>query len=214
VPGRRWSPLGPKLYCALPIAPFVVGCVAGAILDWDPVYALLAVPLAVAVWRCAGIALVLEADHAVVRNALWTYRVPYGSILRINEEPLTVLGSDAHPFLGTTRLAIAHEDGGVTVEATGWLPASERAALRKTILKRARDRRRVETSAPYPAVLRILERLDPHPALAEGAVAGYADAAAELADFLREAPLEPDEVADILEIDDAGELTERLNRLS
>lgn len=213
--GRVWAPGGPRLYFGLPPLLLGIGAIVLAIAPRSlPVAAVGAVFVALGV-RGLRVALVLEADHALVRNPLRTYRVPYAEIDRVEEDALVLLGSEAHPWLGTSRLAL----DSVIVEATGWLPDAERVAVREEVLRLARSQippeEALDTSAPFPAVLRLLEQADPNPALVVGSRDGYGEVAEELAAALREGEtLDPNDVAEFIGMeDDATDLTRRLNEL-
>jgi hypothetical protein len=213
VPGQRWSPLRARLYYAGPPLAFgAAGLVAGLAQRDLRVAGIGAIAFAYGVRRLR-LSLVLDTAHAVVRNPWRTYRVPYGDIERIEEDRLVVLGTEQRPWLSTPRLRLETVDDSISVEATGWLPAAERAAIRDALVQLARGGAAAaldaDTRPPYDAVLRLLESADPNPALV-----GYADAADEIADYLRDGdPLAADEVADILGIEDAADLTRRLDEL-
>jgi hypothetical protein len=215
---REWSPLGPRLYYALPLAlPGLGAVVVGLVADGDLVVAAVGLVLLAVALRAERTTLVLEADHALVRNPYRTYRLPYGTIEHITEETLSVLGSDERPWVGTRRLHVETTDRDVVVEATGWLPASERKAIRGTLLRYARTHASaaedLDTREPYAAVLRVLEDADPNPALERETRGGYREAAEEIAAYLRDDPVGADEVAEILDAEPDEALTRRLNAL-
>lgn len=215
---QRWAPRGPRIYHALIPAPTCAWSVFAVVVWREPVFVAYAVVSFVLTVRALRLELVLDADHAVVRNPLRTYRVRYADVYCVEDDPLVLFGNAHRTWWSTPRVSLLDENfGGVTAAATAWLPPAEYRAVRTTLADLVRAHAPPEddldTSPPYTAVLALLEEADPAGVYPDADPDVYAYDADEVAAVLRERDVTAEEIAELFDEPVDESLAARLNAL-
>jgi hypothetical protein len=168
----------------------------------------IALAAAALVVRASRIDVTLGADAVVVRNLVRTYRLPYDDLDSVAESRYDPFFTRGALSFGSPCALVVTFDRSVRVEATAYLPATERAAFADALVRLAEDYEPpddpdevVDRRPPYDAVLGVLVDVRP-----DGRTDEYDFEAGELATLLRSRPLSPADVTGLWERLYAGEV--------